>query len=46
MTILTDDETGLVAGGLLPLVAALGLVAANVHNIRDFFIGFFEGLED
>lgn len=46
MHTLTHDEAGTVAGGLLPLLATLGLVASHTDEIRDFFNGFFDGLSD
>ena len=46
MHILTDDQIGSVAGGLLPLVAALAFVASHTGEIQAFCEGFFEGLED
>ena len=46
MTTLTDEETGAVAGGMLPLLAVLGLVASHTNELRAFFEGFFAGLED
>jgi hypothetical protein len=46
MQILSDDDIHAVAGGMVPLVAALVFTVANAGNFRDFMTGFFEGLED